>query len=226
MKRFPFFFLWIVFSYALVGSLPLSASSDSRMVKDFSENPVGKFPSDFRTYPFQRGKAATVYSVRMEGDNLFLKATVAGATQGTAVQVFKRFDWDLTQWPKLSWRWRADSLPSPPAGSREHFDDNACGVYVVFGGYGGKAIKYIWSTDLPAGTVKEDTPGKFFVVVAASGAKERGEWQTVAVNVVDEYRRLFKVAPSRNPSGIGLLTDGDGTHSPAICDYDDFRLSK
>ena len=40
---------------------------------------------------------------------------------------------------------------------------------------------------------------------------------------MDEYRRLFKGNP-KDPSGIGILTDGDGTRTPAVCDYDDFQI--
>src|SRR5262249_42711067 len=161
----------------------------------FSKDEVGKFPTVFRTYPFQRHKAAKVYTVREEGGNHYLSAVAAGEAQDIAVQVFDRFDWDLAHFPKISWRWRANGLSLPPPGTPGHFDDNACGVYIAFGGWGGKALKYIWSSDLPEGKVIEDTPGRFYVTVKASGPKNLGQWQTVTLNVVDEYRLHFKSEP-------------------------------
>lgn len=199
---------------------------DERMIENFTTESPGRFPEGFRTYPFQRGKAVTVYSVQSEGNNHHLNATVRENTQGIAVQIFKRFYWDLSRWSNLSWRWRAKALPRPPTGTKERFDDNACGVYVVFGGYGGKAIKFVWSTDLPPGTVLEDTPGRFTIIVASSGPKEIGRWQKRSFNIVDEYRRAFGSIPHKDPAGIGILTDGDQTRSPAVCDYDDFEIKK
>ncbi|MBI1908802.1 MAG: DUF3047 domain-containing protein [Deltaproteobacteria bacterium] len=195
-----------------------------RVIEGFNTEPVGKFPTRFRTYPFQRGKAMQVYSVQTEGDNHYLNATASGETQDIGVQIFKRFYWELSRWPNISWRWRAKAIPTPK--NHEKFNDNACGVYIIFGGYGGKAVKYVWSTDLPVGTVTEDTPGDFYVVTAASGSQNLGQWQTVSLNIVKEYQRLFKSSPDKDPVGFGLLTDGDGTKTPAICDYDDFRISE
>lgn len=202
---------------------PLVADSN-RIIEDFSQAPVGSFPSTLKTYPLQRGKAVRVYSVQSEGGKHFLHAQAAGEAQDVATQVFRRFDWDVTQWPRISWRWRAKALPVPPAGVQRHFDDNACGVYIVFGGWGGKAIKYIWSSDLPLGQEKEDTPARFFVIVAKSGSANVGTWQKMTMNVADEYRRLFKKELDYNPDGFGILTDGDGTHSPSVCDYTDFEI--
>lgn len=194
------------------------------VIENFSQAAVGSFPSTLKTYPLQRAKAERVYSVQSEGGKNFLHAQASGEAQDLAVQVFRRFDWDISKWSRISWRWRAKSLPTPPAGVQRHFDDNACGVYITFGGFGGKAIKYIWSSDWPVGKQVEDTPGRFFVVVAGSGPDKVGTWQKMTVNVPDDYQRLFGKALDRNPDGFGLLTDGDGTHSPSVCDYADFEI--
>lgn len=230
MQRRLFFtlILTIVISSPLgVGADPFSLKPlpNNRIIEDFSADPPGKFPTSFKTYPFQRGKAMRVYKVQSEGENHFLNAAVGGDTQNLAVQIFRNFYWELSRWPILSWRWRARALPAVPPGTHERFDDNACGVYVVFGGFGGKALKYIWSSDLPVGKTIEDTPNQFYVMVVAGGPKNLGTWQKVSFNIIGEYRRVFKSTPFRNPVGIGILTDGDGTHSPAICDYDDFQIS-
>lgn len=192
------------------------------VIENFSAAAVGTFPSTLKTYPLQRNKATQVYSVQSEGGHHFLHAEAKGDAQDIGVQVFRRFDWDISRWPRISWRWRARELPVQTAG--QHRDDNACGVYIVFGGFGGKAIKYIWSTDLPVGKEIESTPGRFFVIVAKSGPANVGRWQKMTINVADDYRRLFKKELDYNPDGFGILTDGDGTHSPSVCDYTDFEI--
>jgi len=201
------------------------SSKQSKVVEDFSDGVPGEFPVSFHTYPFQRHKALKVYTVQEEGGNRYLNANVSGETQDIAVQVLRKFDWDLNRFPVVSWRWRAKSLPATPPGSDRHFNDHACGVYVVFGHYGGKALKYVWSTDQPAGTMTEEMPDRFYVLVKNGGGKDAGQWQTVALNVLKDYQRAFHAEPQENPTGIALLTDGDGTHRPSVCDYDDFRIS-
>ena len=64
------------------------------------------------------------------------------------------------------------------------------------------------------------------MIVLESSAKSKGVWKTNAVNVLEDYRRIFKNDPDKDPSGFGLLTDGNATHSPASCDYDDFKISE
>lgn len=213
--------MWLIL---LLLAVPLNAHSNVRVIEDFSKTAVGSFPSTLKTYPLQHTKATRVYSVQSEGGKHFLHAQASGDAQDLAVQVFRRFDWDIAQSPRISWRWRAKAIPVPPAGVQRHYDDNACGVYIVFGGFGGKAIKYIWSTDWPVGKEVESTPGRFFVIVANSGPGKVGTWQKMTVNVADEYRRLFKKELDYNPDGVGILTDGDGTHSPSACDYTDFEI--
>jgi len=212
----------LLFSGIVLRAEPPKSPIKLHVIQDFESDDRGTFPAVFKTYPFQRSKALKVYSVQSDNGNRYLNATASGETQNMAAQVFDRFDWDLAKFPRISWRWRAKSLPKQP--SSGHIDDNACGVYIVFGGWGGKALKYIWSTDLPMGKIIDDTPGRFYVTVKESGPKNLGQWQTVSMDINEEYSRLFHAKPEGNPTGFGLLTDGDNTHTPSACDYDDFKI--
>src|SRR5579885_1918814 len=142
-----------------------------RNVEDFTQYELDKFPKAFRTYPFQRGKAEQVYIVKEENGNKFLHAS---DDQGLSVQAFKRYLWDRKHWPNFSWKWRATALPKGGNERNGQPNDSACGVYVVFGGYTGNAIKYVWSSTLPAGTVVEKKPGKFYIVVLDGGPSKVG----------------------------------------------------
>ncbi len=215
--------LFVLSLFCLIALPAFSDPQSLRNVEDFSQYQPDKFPVSFRTYPFQRGKAEKVYSVKEEDGNRFLHAV---DDKEMSVQTMKRFVWDVRRWPNFSWRWRAVTLPQGGEETNGAPNDSACGIYVVFGGYTGNAIKYVWSTTLPAGKVVEKKPGKFYIIVLDSGEKNVGTWQTKAVNVVDDYKRLFKSDPTQEPDGFGILTDGNNTHTPAVCDYDDFKLSE
>ncbi len=186
------------------------------VMEDFSQTSPGLFPRIFKTYPFQRGKAQRVYRVYEENGNRFLHASDG---EETGSSVFRYFVWDAKKAPQFSWRWRALKLPQ-----KAESQDCACGLFLVFGGYGGKTIKYIWSTTLPVGRVIQNNPSNYFTVVVDSGPKSVGTWVTHEVNVMEDYKKFFKSDLKKNLSGIGLLTDGDDTHSPSECDYDDFAI--
>lgn len=219
MKKFSLIALLAAASLGAVAS-PAHAV---RNVEEFTQYEVDKFPKSFRTYPFQRGKADDVYIVKEDGGNKFLHAS---DDKDISVQVFKRFVWDTKAYPNFSWRWRAVTLPKGADENNGRPNDSVCGIYVTFGGYTGNAIKYVWSSTLPAGTVVEKKPGKFYIIVVDSGEGSAGSWQTRSVNVMEDYKRIFKADPKDTPDGFGLLTDGNATHTPAVCDYDDFRISE
>lgn len=193
-----------------------------RLIEDFSDSSVNDFPKDFRTYPFQHGKAEHVYHVKQEGNNKYLNGT---DTEDISVQTFKRFYWEPSKHPQFSWKWRAQTLPKGANENDYRTNDSACGIYVVFGGYTGNILKYVWSTSAPANSIIPKEPGKFYIIVLQSGKKNVGTWQAESVNVVEDYKKVFKEDPSRLPSGFGLLTDGNAVHAPASCDYDDFKIA-
>ncbi len=193
-----------------------------RIIEDFQGGPEGKFPVNWRTYPFQRGKAREVYQVAAEHGNHFLRAL---DSQNFSVQIFREFSWATNEYPKLSWRWRAQTIPAGGDERNADTNDSACGVYVVFGKYTGTAIKYVWSSTLPVGTIIEKKPGHFYLVVVNSGESRLKQWHAVSINALQDYQRLFKMPPSRPPSGFGILTDGNALQTTAACDYDDFQVS-
>lgn len=186
----------------------------------------GESPATFPSGWKSRGdaaEAARVYRVVREDNHQYLHA-VADAD---SVQIGKPVSFDLHEYPVLSWRWRVDELPAGADEREASTNDSAAGVYVVFsGGFAGllpRAIKYVWSTHEPRGTaIPSPRYPNARIVVLESGPNEPGVWKTEAVNVADDYRRLFQAEPPA-PQGIALLTDADNTHSRAVADYDDFR---
>jgi hypothetical protein len=204
-------------------SLAAAGSVQARTVEDFTSSTVGKFPNSFKTYPFQRSKAEGVYIVQEEGGNKFLYAK---DDKDVSVQTLKKFSWDAIKEPNFSWKWRAITLPKGAAENSKLTNDSACGVYVLFGGYGGKVLKYVWSSTLPVGSTYEKKANEFFFIVSESGSSKVGSWQTESVNVIEDYKKVFKEDPTKKTEGFAVLTDGNATHSPAECHYDDFAVSE
>ncbi|MBI2082221.1 MAG: DUF3047 domain-containing protein [Deltaproteobacteria bacterium] len=213
---------WLLFFAFSMAHADVSQVPSFQIVEDFSKGALGEFPKSFRTKPFQRGKAEKVYRIEQEGENLYLSAD---DSEEISTQIFKKFLWDLKKYPAFRWRWRARILPDGARESEPDRNDSACGIYVIFGAYTGDGLKYVWSSTLPVGTVYEKKGGKFYVIVKGNGLS-KGGWREIHVNVLEDYRRLFKKEPKDNPIGLGILTDGNATHSPAACDYDDFIISK
>lgn len=199
-----------------------AAQIRSKTVENFSHYKIGKFPKSFRTYPFQRRDAKKVYAVAEEGDNQFLRAV---DDQDISVQAMREFYWDVERYPWITWKWRAKTLPTGGDERRSTSNDSACGVYIIFGKYTGKVLKYVWSYQAPVGTIVKKTPGKMDIIVSQSGVPEsEGKWEMVRVNVPEAYQKAFGEPLNKNPSGIGVLTDGNALHVGAACDYDEFVL--
>ena len=95
----------------------------------------------------------------------------------------------------------------------------------MLGKYKGHAIKYVWSTTLLKGKVVSRRDGKLKIKVLDSGAGKKGKWVNHTVNVLNDYKTLFGNQLKKNPSGIGLLTDGNAVHKPSGCDYGSFTVS-
>lgn len=193
----------------------------SIVLEDFNGYSVGKFPSDWRTWPFQRGKAMKVYSVKEENGNKYLSAY---DNADISVQILKNVNWKIENDPALSFKWRAKILPKDANETNPATNDSACGVYVVFSKARQEMMKFVWSTAAPVGTAYEKVAGKAFIIVKESGSTNLNKWQTVRINVPEEYHKYFKRGLDKSPVAIAILTDGNATHSTAACDYDDFKI--
>ncbi len=205
-----------------LAAILFSTAALAQTIDDFESYPVGKFPSKWRTWPFQRGKAASVYKVAQENGNKFLSAF---DDRDISVQTLRDFGWDLERSPVLTWKWRAKTLPVNANETDPATNDSACGVYVVISKARQEMIKYTWSTKAPVGTSYEKRAGKAFIVVLDSGDAKLGKWIERKVNVAEDYQKFFGRKLDRDPVAIAILTDGNATHSDAACDYDNFAVS-
>ncbi|MBL7685053.1 MAG: DUF3047 domain-containing protein [Deltaproteobacteria bacterium] len=183
----------------------------------------GDFPSGWATYPFQMGKVKQVYKIEEEAGKKFIRAF---DDKDISMPIFVDQVWDLGQLPILKWKWRAQTLPKGAREDSRDTNDSACGVYVAFGKTSGIALKYVWSSTLPVGHIWEKEPGKFYVIVADSGEGKLNQWQEKSINILEDFKKIYKKEPWKDPTGIGIMTDGNAVHAASGCDYADFRLAK
>src|SRR5262249_60197787 len=121
--------------------------------------------------------------------------------------------------PILEGTWKAVTPPKGGDPRRKETDDQAAQIYVTWPRFPeavrSQIIGYIWDTTVPAGTiVKSQKTGTVTYVVVRSGSADLGKWITERRNVVEDYRRIYGVAPD-NPGVISIAIDSDDTSSSA-----------
>jgi hypothetical protein len=210
--------LLVVLALAPRSVSPGANPSHCVTVEDFSRARPGEFPADWKP---RKDAGKDVYSVQEEGGRRFLRAVA----KGLGIQAAKPHEWDLAQYPLLSWSWRVRQFPDGSDERKTKANDSALAVYVVWphSPMTVKSLKYVWSAVAPVGTALESSQGLTKVRVVRSGTEPRGAWVEEQVNVVEDYRRAFGETVVPKAAGIAVLTDADDTRSSASGDYADFR---
>ncbi|KMQ51199.1 hypothetical protein CHISP_1905 [Chitinispirillum alkaliphilum] len=213
--------------YSLVVVLLLTAvaqvysESDTLIIEKFSSCVEDNgLPCDW--HASQRD--VEMFSVEQEEENYFVKIR----THGGNTSIGKQFNYDIRDYPYLSWRWRVHSLPEGGYEKKRDRADSGAGVYVVFKGRFrlNRIIKYVWSTELPEGTLTHSPFNRRTkIIVLRSGEGMKGEWVREKVNVYEDYKRFFDNDPPM-VEGIAIMSDGDNTDSFVEADYDKFVASK
>ena len=186
------------------------------MVADYQDATVGEFPPGWQP----RDEAArSTYRVVAESGIRFVR----GTAEGTGSQMGREFPWDAAREPVLTWRWRPRVFPTGSDERDPARNDSPLAVYAVFGRTQvlGRAVKYVWSRVVPAGT--SIPTGQARVIVLRSGPPPDAEWVTETVNVMRDYERLYGEAPGRS-RGVAVLTDADQTRTRAVGDYGPFQV--
>lgn len=220
--------MWVILAF--VSSLVLVAPSDRapaqeggdcKIVDNFANAKVGTLPDDWKV---RKDAGKEVYAVQEESGRRFLHAHA----QGQGIQVAKPYEWDLDAYPVLAWSWRPIEFPRG-ADEKDGRNDSVLAVYMLVPYSrvrGPKAVKYIWSEKVPAGTRLSSNTGLTQVRVLETGSDRRGQWVEARVNVRDDYLKFFEEKEVPKPAGIAVLTDSDDTKSSAQGDYANFRVCR
>jgi hypothetical protein len=151
----------------------------------------------------------------------------------TAVLGFQLADEDRARAKKLSWRWRAITLPKGGDECVEGKGDSAAVIYVTWRrGLRWYTLKYVWTASSTKGAVCAKKRNPFVAqdtIVLRSGGP-LNEWHNEEIDLKAEFRKHFEggdpEASVPDLLGVGLMTDGDQTKSPSVGDYADFVLTR
>lgn len=131
----------------------------------------------------------------------------------------------------LKWKWRALELPKGGNECADSKGDSAAVIYVTWRRFmRWYSVKYVWSAVGPKGNTCRRKRNPFRAqdtVIVESGAP-LNEWHTVEIDPDREFRNHFENGDVRasvpDLVGIGIMSDGDQTHSPSSADYADFVM--
>jgi hypothetical protein len=215
----------LVLSAVLVAAAPSPAANGACIVlDDFSRAQVGEFPPEWKP---RKDEGREIYRVQEEKGQRFLR----GEAKGTGIQAaLQTPNWDLEKYPILTWSWRPREFPKNSDERNSSTNDSVLAVYVAVpysNIRGPKAVKYVWSEKVPAGTQMESNGGLTQVRVLRSGAPAaRDTWVEERVNALQDWKTEFKESKMPKVGGIAVLTDSDDTKSTAIGDYRNFRACR
>lgn len=132
---------------------------------------------------------------------------------------------------RVRWRWRAQVFPRDGDECKAGYGDSAAVIYISWKrGLKWYSLKYVWSTVGQKGRTCEQKRNLFVVqdtVILESGGPV-GAWKTEEIDPSAEFRAHFEEG---NPNadvpdfvGIGIMSDGDQTHSISSADYAGFAI--
>ena len=215
----------LVLSAVLIAAAPSPAANGACIVlEDFSGARPGEFPAEWKP---RKDGGREVYRVQEENGRRFLRAEA----KDTGIQAaLPTPSWDLETYPILTWSWRPRQFPKNSDERNAGTNDSALSVYVAVpysNIRGPKAVKYVWSEKVPAGTRLQSNGGLTQVRVLRSGAPASGDaWVEERVDALGDWKAAFKESKTPKIGGIVVLTDSDDTNSSASGDYRDFRACR
>ena len=178
----------------------------------------------------QRESGPTNYYVIVEATDPYVRGKYAPGMETTLLGL-QLTDQEKSSANKIRWRWRAETLPAGGSECIEGRGDSAASVYLTWKrGLRWYTLKYVWSTVDKVGSVCRSKRNPFVAqdtVVLESGAP-LDAWASEDIDLKAEFRRHFE-GNDQNADvpellGIGIMTDGDQTHSVSAADYGDFAL--
>jgi hypothetical protein len=175
-------------------SQPIAPDGAVQILEDFSKAEPDGFPQGWQA---SRSENLTrqAYQIHRDGTQSFLRCTGVDSN----VRIFKRVAWDPKMYPVVTWRWR---LRSPYPGTEPvaavfiSLDQDFFGIPV--------STKYIWSPNLPAGSLIEGGLFRPAQLVLRSGTDKVGEWLEERVNAYEDFKRIHKHDPAPQAWGISL----------------------
>ncbi|MGB2629904.1 MAG: DUF3047 domain-containing protein [Candidatus Omnitrophota bacterium] len=167
----------------------------------------------------------TSYVISEADGDKFLKAV----SEDSASALFYRHKLVPEKRPFVSWDWKAGKFPSrskeEALDKKDEFDFVAQ-FYVIFSSrffLNAKAIQYVWTENVPAGTVSDSPYTKNVkILVLESGMSE--EWKHEERNINEDFEKLFEEELNEDVDAVALMTDSDSTDTSAEAYFKDIKI--
>ncbi len=168
-------------------------------------------------------KGETEYTIVQSDGRKALRAISRNAASG----LVKKLDIDSSRYPLLRWSWKIKHTLKREDATKKSGDDFVARVYVVFPRtlfWKTRAINYVWSANLPKGTVIPNAYTANAVMVAVeSGDGKAGIWVNEERNIFEDYKRFFGEEPP-HLGAVALMSDTDNTGDEAEAYFGDIFL--
>jgi hypothetical protein len=184
---------------------------------------------EFRRY--EKGSGWAYYRVIEDGPgNYAIRATYEPGmpTITLAVEVPERLRGKAA---RVRWRWRAQIFPRDGDECRKKAADSAAVVYLMFKSrMTWYSLKYVWSSVGEKGATC-DRQRLFFtdqdtIILESSGATN--EWREEEIDIRHDFLAHFESGDENahvpDFVAIGIMSDGDNTHSLSSADYAGFSI--
>ncbi|MCX5712718.1 MAG: DUF3047 domain-containing protein [Candidatus Omnitrophica bacterium] len=168
------------------------------------------------------------YSIKSDRKGTYLDAYSKNAASG--IIYWLKFSPSVS--PMVSWKWKVIQFPKKsPAPRSDNWwvekDDYAARFYLIFPRFPFfrlQCLEYVWDEYIPAGTIINNPNfNSLKIIVAESGAKNRGKWITMERNVYDDFKKAFGSTPG-DVGAIAIMTDSDNSASTAEAQYNDIEV--
>ncbi len=198
----------------------------------------------FEPLLFPKIPVHTEYSIMSTGGDSYL---VAFSNSSASALVYTR-EFDVYEYPVLSWRWRVSNVYKNGHAGIKSGDDFPARVYVMFafdpkeatlwqrmvystlkavyGKYPPQStLNYIWANrPHEARYITSPYTKKSKMVVMQEGpAKDPQAWAHEIVNVVNDYRAAFGKSPPRM-ARLAVMSDADNTKESATAHFDSITV--
>lgn len=192
---------------------------------------------------FRKIERHSSYSIETNATDSFLRAESSSSASGVVWQK----SYDVTEYPRLSWRWKINRVYDSGDAFTKQGDDYPVRLYVVFeydpeqasfwtkvkynsykaiyGQYPPhSSLNYIWANH---GHQERYIPNaytdKAVMIPLQAGADKAGQWVKETVDVLQDYRAAFGEDPPARVS-LAIMNDSDDTGEASVSWVDDIKV--
>lgn len=221
-------FVLLMVAIALVPA-PAAAQGAVLLREEFSDL------ANWRPVTFPKIREHTRYSI----ETLARESVLRAESQASASAIVYRTTFNVSDYPRLRWKWRVDNVYAKGNARTREGDDYPLRIYVLFeydpekatafdrAKYGlartiygeyppHSAINYIWaSREDESGILTNPYASNAKMIVLQQGRQNLGRWIVEERNVVEDYRRAFGSDPPARAT-LGIMNDSDNTKEASV----------